>query len=185
MNFRNSECFCRQCWKLLLQSKNRRNSCEINIRLIFIVLWLMRRQSAFTLILKIYPDPHCRSWICSPCKALRYTNAVQTMRALENPHVVNLLCVKLRWLKQPLRQVGSFFWSKLLLMQRRLKSACGGMGIGSGGGECRSKCRPETSLMVTCHTGEFVQMALLLADSFLGMKEKCREEAKPKYCPVQ
>jgi len=39
--------------------------------------------------------------------------------------------------------------------------------------------------MVTCPAGEFVQTALLLADSFLGMKENCREEVKLKYCPVQ
>lgn len=35
---------------------------------------------------------------------------------------------------------------------------------------------PETILVVPCHLDEFVQMGLLLADPFLGMKEKCREE---------
>lgn len=63
----------------------------------------MRRQSAFTLILEIYPDPCCRNWVCSPCNVLCYTNAVQTMPTLENPHVVNLLCVKLRWLQAAIK----------------------------------------------------------------------------------
>lgn len=53
-------------------------------------------------------------------------------------------------------------------------NAHGGMGSGMCDGNAGAKQRPETTLVVTCHTEEFVQMSLLLADSFLGMKEKCR-----------
>lgn len=60
----------------------------------------------------------------------------------------------------------------------------GGMQTGHGWGQWRSKWGPEPNVVVTCHS-EFVQMALLLADSFLRMNEKCREETKPKHCPVQ
>lgn len=56
----------------------------------------MRRQSAFTLILKVYPDLLCRNWISCPWNALCDTNAVQNIPTLENPHVEILLCVKLR-----------------------------------------------------------------------------------------
>lgn len=64
-------------------------------------------------------------------------------------------------------------------------SASGGMGTGMCNGNAGARGRPETTLRVTCHMDEFVQTGLQLADSFLGMKEKCREGEKAKYCSVQ
>lgn len=63
--------------------------------------------------------------------------------------------------------------------------ARGGMGSGICGGNAGTRGRPETILVLSCHTEEFVQMGLLLADSFLGMKEKCRAGEKSQFCSVQ
>lgn len=64
-------------------------------------------------------------------------------------------------------------------MQCRLKVHVVGWGLGLVVGNAGTS--EETRLMVTYHTGEFVQTALLLADSFLRMKEKSREKQKTNY----